>query len=465
MAAVFPKLNRVFAATALLPDGWASDVLLEVDEEGWIRRVEKGALPDGAERLAGPLLPGMPNLHGHAFQRAMAGLAERASIHDDSFWTWRDVMYGFVRRLGPEEAEAVAAQLYVEMLEAGYTAAAEFHYLHHAPDGSPYAERAEMALRHVAAAEQVGIGLTLLPVLYARSGFGGTAPAPTQARFINNLDHFFRIVERLHEEAAGRPNFAVGIAPHSLRAVTSEELREAVSTVRALNALAPIHIHVAEQTREVADCMVWSGARPVRWLLDNQPVDRHWCLIHATHMDASEIGDLATSGAVAGLCPTTEANLGDGVFPAVDFIGAGGRWGIGSDSHVSVDPWSELRLLEYGQRLLRRRRNLLRPPEGGSVGRYLYEGALEGGAEACGRPTAALAVGKRADLLVLDSRSPALWKKTDDQLLDAAIFAASGGVVRDVAVGGRWVVREARHPLREKVAADFRQALGKLMQG
>ena len=312
-----------------------------------------------------------------------------------------ETSYGFVGRLGPEEAEAIAAQLYVEMLEAGYTACAEFHYLHHAPDGSPYQDSSEMGQRHLKAASTAGIGLTLLPVLYAHSGFGGREPDPKQQRFINNLSLFRNIYESLHKVATHKNELQLGLAPHSLRAVTPELLQEAITGVRALDKDAPIHVHVAEQIGEVTDSLRWSGSRPVRWLLDNHALDERWCLIHATHMDRRELEDLAASGAIAGLCPTTEANLGDGLFPAVDYVRAGGRWGIGSDSHVTVDPWTELRLLEYGQRLLYRRRNLLRPSEGGSVGRFLYQGALSGGAEACGRPIGALAEGKRADLIVL----------------------------------------------------------------
>src|SRR5690625_340786 len=277
------------------------------------------------------------------------------------------------------------------------------------------------------------------------------------------MNSFFRIVESLRKDTSGDPDAALGIAPHSLRAVTPEQLREAVASLGALDPEAPIHIHVAEQLREVADCLLWSGRRPVRWLLENQQLDARWCLIHATHMDSGEVRDFAASGAIAGLCPTTEANLGDGIFPASDYMSAGGRWGIGSDSHVTLDPWAELRLLEYAQRLQYRRRNLLRSSAGGSVGRFLYEGALAGGAQACGRPIGSLAVGKRADLVVLDTSSPALWGKSGDQLLDAAIFAANDNPVRDVAVGGRWVVRDGRHPLREEVAREYRRVVERLI--
>lgn len=463
MSAVFPTITRLYAPSAMLAEGWANDVLVEIDEAGWIQRIEAGVAPGDAERAAGPLLPGLPNLHGHAFQRAMAGLAEHASAPEDSFWTWREVMYRFVDRLGPEEAQAIAAQLYVEMLEAGYTAAAEFHYLHHAPDGRPYADPAEMGRRVAAAAVEVGMGLTLLPVLYAQGGFGGQAPGDAQRRFINDIDNFQKIVEVLYEDGARDPNRATGIAPHSLRAVTEGQLREAVESLNRLDTGAPIHIHVAEQLQEVRDCLLWSGRRPVRWLLDRFEVDRRWCLVHATHIDAGECRDLAASGAVAGLCPTTEANLGDGLFPALDYQRSGGTWGIGSDSHISVSPWEELRLLEYGQRLAHQRRNLLRPAEGGSLGGSLYRQALAGGSQACGRPIGALTSGRRADFLVLDGAAPALWNREGDALLDAAVFGGFPLPVSDVAVGGRWVVRDGRHPQRDAVAEGYRAALSRLL--
>lgn len=461
----FPPVTRLFAESALLPEGWARNVLLEIDGGGAIVSAEAGGTDTGAERAAGPVIPGLPNLHSHAFQRAMAGLAERAAGPDDSFWTWREVMYGFVARLGPEEAEAIAAQLYLEMLEAGYTAVAEFHYLHHTPAGTPYADLAEMGRRHAAAARQVGIGITLLPVLYSQGGFGGENAGEGQKRFLNDPQRLLQIVQLLQEDVSGDPNAVVGMAPHSLRAITPEQLSEAVAGLNALDAEAPIHIHIAEQTREVKDCLRWSGTRPVRWLLNAQPVDQRWCLVHATHMDEAETRALAASGAIAGLCPTTEANLGDGFFHGVAYTAAGGAWGVGSDSHISVSPWEELRLLEYGQRLRHQRRNLLRPASGGSVGASLYQGALRGGAQACGRPLGALAAGKRADLLVLDPETPALWGREQDALLDAAIFAGNINPVRDVMVGGRWVVRDRCHPRRAEVAAACRKALNKLTAG
>ncbi|MFQ6018586.1 MAG: formimidoylglutamate deiminase, partial [Kiloniellaceae bacterium] len=384
--------TALFAAHALLPGGWARDVLFEISACGSLAAVTPDAAPGPAPRAKGPVLPGMPNLHSHAFQRAMAGLAERAGPGDDSFWTWREAMYGLVRALTPEQLEAIAAQLYVEMLKSGYTAVGEFHYLHHDPAGRPYADLAEMSRRVIAAAGAAGIGITLLPVLYGYGGFGGAPADEGQRRFLNDPERVLKLVEALLADHRDDPRAAVGIAPHSLRAVTPDTLAVALAGLDALDKQAPVHIHVAEQNKEVHDCIEWSGERPVEWLLGNVELGPRWCLIHATHMTEEETARLARSDAVAGLCPTTEANLGDGVFPAPAYLAAGGAFGIGSDSHVSVSPIEELRWLEYGQRLIHRRRNLL---AGGaaapSVGALLYRGALGGGARALGRPIGRLA--------------------------------------------------------------------------
>lgn len=455
--------SRLFADRALLPGGWARDVLFEITAEGELIAVTPNARPGDAARAGGTVLPGMPNLHSHAFQRAMAGLAERAGPEGDSFWTWREVMYGFVHRLRPEQVQAIATQLYVEMLKAGYTAVGEFHYLHHDTDGHPYADPAEMSRRVLAAAADSGIGITLLPVLYGYGGFGGQAAGEGQRRFLNAPDRLLAIIGAARAATAGDPQVAVGLAPHSLRAVTHETLTAAVTGLQSMDGDAPIHIHVAEQGKEVQDCIDWSGARPVEWLLQNAPVDDRWCLVHATHVTEEEMARLAASGAVAGLCPTTEANLGDGVFPATDYLAANGAFGIGSDSHISVSPVEELRWLEYGQRLIQRRRNLL---SGGaaapSVGALLYRGALTGGAQALARPIGRLAAGARADLLVLDDDSPALYGREGDMLLDAAIFAGNTNPVRHVMAGGSWVVRDGRHHREAPVFAAYKAAIDAL---
>lgn len=411
------------------------------------------------------VLPGMANLHSHAFQRAMAGLAERrASLRagadaNDSFWTWRERMYAFAGAIGPEELQAIAAQLYVEMLKAGYTQVCEFHYLHHQPGGAPYADPATMSLALVAAAAEAGIGLTLLPTLYMAGGFDGRPLAERQQRFGHTLEGFLQLVERLARERSQM--LETGIAIHSLRAVPPAALAELLAAGPAQRG--PIHIHVAEQLAEVRDCQALHGARPVAWLLDHAEVGPRWCLVHATHLSLDETAALAASGAVAGLCPTTEANLGDGLFPLEAFLAAGGAIGIGSDSHVSVSPVEELRWLEYGQRLATHRRNVAAEGPGGSVGERLWAAALAGGAQASGAALGVLAPGYRADCLVLDEGAPLLAGARPEDLIDRFIFAGNQPLVRDVMVGGRWRVRDFRHVDEERIAARYRETMRRLL--
>ncbi|GAA0567690.1 formimidoylglutamate deiminase [Caenispirillum bisanense] len=452
-------MRKLFFRRALLPQGWAEAVAVTVDDTGRITEVESNAQPSPeAETVAGIALPGLANLHSHAHQRAIAGLGERSGSGGDSFWSWREAMYRAVARLDPEDFEAVATQLYVEMLKAGYTAVAEFHYLHHAPDGRPYADPAEMAHRVAAAAQAAGMPLTLLPVHYAASGFGGLPPTEGQRRFIHDLDGFLRLTESLRAAYAGRDDVVVGIAPHSLRAVPGQELQ----ALAAATPDGPIHIHIAEQTREVDDCLSHTGRRPVGWLLENLPVDGRWCLIHATHVTAEEVAGMARAGCVVGLCPTTEANLGDGLFPAEDYFAAGGAFGIGSDSHISVSPVEELRWLEYGARLTHRRRTVLAGGPDRSTGRTLFETAAAGGARACGFATGALAVGRRADVVVLDDAHPLLAGRSGDAVLDSWIFAGNAALVRHVYIAGRAVVRDGRHPLEDQAARRFTPVLERL---
>lgn len=435
------------AKAALLPQGWADDVLISVDESGWITAVRPGQPSALAQILDGPVVPGMPNLHSHAFQYAMAGLAEHSEDPANSFWSWRKVMYGFLDTLGPEELERIATELYGAMLKAGYTQVAEFHYLHHCPDGTPYEDRAHLSHCMVRAAKAAGIGMTLLPVLYAHGGFGGQAPEYGQRRFINTPAQILDMIASLYSDYEADPQVQIGLALHSLRATTPEMITETVSAVRRINPQMPIHIHVAEQEKEVADCQAWGGQRPVEWLLEHNDVDAHWCLIHATHMTETETRDLALSGAVAGLCPTTEANLGDGLFNLTSYLEHGGRFGIGSDSHISVNMIEELRWLEYGQRLTRRQRLIARTAAEQHMGAFLYQSALSGGAQALGTKTGQIAVGCRADFIVLDAQNSSLKGKDHDLVLDAMIFASNSSPVRDVYVGGRAVVKnfEAAH--------------------
>lgn len=445
-------MSAFFAERALLPQGWARNVRFEVCSDGLFEKVLADAGGEGAERLQGPVLAGMPNLHSHAFQRAMAGLAEVAGNPNDSFWTWRELMYRLVSRLDPEQVEIIARQLYIEMLKAGYTSVAEFHYVHHDADGRRYADPAELSLRVSQAAHDAGIGLTLLPVLYSHSGFGGQAPNDGQRRFIHSTDSYLAMQERLRSEIARRPNQRLGLCFHSLRAVTPDQLDAVLAAEQGAR---PIHIHIAEQQKEVDDCLAWSGRRPLQWLYEHTAVDERWCLVHATHAEPDEVTAMAASGAVAGLCLTTEANLGDGIFPAVDFLARGGRLGIGSDSHVSVSVVEELRWLEYGQRLRDQRRNRLYRADQPQVGRTLFDAALAGGAQALGQPVGALEVGKRADWLVLDGNDPYLATAEGDALLNRWLFAGGDRQVRDVMVAGKWVVRDGRHAAEMETAKAF----------
>ncbi len=445
----------IHAARALTPEGWKSDVRLTIDGET-IAAIETGVAGQAGDERHAIALPAIANLHSHAFQRGMAGLAEFRGSATDTFWTWRETMYRFALAMSPDDVEAVAAQLYVEMLEAGFAAVAEFHYLHHAPDGSPYAARAEMASRIVAAARRAGIGLTLLPVFYAHATFGGAPPRPEQRRFVSDVESFARLLEEcraLMRDASG----AVGVAPHSLRAATPSEL----SAVVDMAGDAPIHIHAAEQVKEVEDCMTWSGARPVQWLLDHAALDSRWCLVHATHMDAEETRRLARAGAVAGLCPMTEANLGDGVFNAPDFVAHGGVYGIGSDSNVFIGVAAELRQLEYAQRLRDRARNVC-AAAGASTGRTLYDAAAAGGGRALARSSGRLATGASADIVTLRADHPSLAARGDDRVLDAWIFSGGNPLVDCVWSGGRKVVADGRHPHREEIAAKFAAAMLRL---
>ncbi len=427
-------------------------------ESGRFASVEPDSapLPD-AERVHGIALPGVGNLHSHTFQRGFAGLTERRGDDEDHFWSWREAMYAFVGALTPDDVQAIAAMAFVEMIESGFTAVAEFHYLHHAADGQPYADPGEISRRVVAAAAETGIGLTLLPVFYAHGGFGGLPPSPGQRRFVCDLELFARLHASAGEAVATLPIGGIGIAPHSLRAVTHAELEHLL----AIHAIGPVHLHIAEQEREVEECLAATGERPVDWLLGTIAVDPRWCLIHATHMTVEETLRLARTGAVAGLCPITESNLGDGIFPTVAFMEAGGRFGVGSDSNVAISLRDELRTLCYSQRLRDRKRNRLATATRSS-GRVLFDMAAAGGAQALNLPIGAIAPGLRADVVVLDAEHVALAGKRDDAILDSWIFAAVDSPVRAVMVNGLWTVVDGRHRARDRVAAAFRSAMRRL---
>jgi formimidoylglutamate deiminase len=452
-------MTALFARHALLPQGWRRDVLVEWDSRGDLVAVKAGETPRIGVARAEYVVPGMVNLHSHAFQRALGGLTEKAGDGPDSFWTWRELMYRFAGRITPEQVEAIAAQLYSECLRHGYTSVCEFHYIQRDAHGGVYARPAEMAERVAAAAQHAGIGVTLLPVLYSYAGFGEQALKPEQQRFRTDVAQVLRIAEALEPLRGGQ--LEVGAAPHSLRAAGAGQIRELAASLPAGR---PLHIHVAEQQAEVEQSLAYSGARPVRYLMEQADIDQRWCLVHATHLDAGEVSMLAESGAVAGLCPTTEANLGDGIFPLQPYIEAGGRFGIGSDSHVSQSPVEELRWLEYGQRLAQQRRNVAATAGQRDVGQYLWQAALAGGAQACARRVGALEAGRRADLLVLDSAHPNLEGLHEEDVLGRLVFCGNDNMVRDVLAGGHWVVQGGRHMAQDAIAGRYRQAVHQLRE-
>jgi formimidoylglutamate deiminase len=461
------RVNRYRIGHLWTPTGWLSPGYLEIDETGAIAVIaaERPAAWPAATvtSLPGYVVPGMANLHSHAHQRGLAGRGEGIGEAGDagSFWGWRSLMYRFVNRLSPDDLEAIATMAYLEMLEAGFTMVGEFHYLHHDRDGLPYADAAEMSDRIIAAATQTGIGLTLLPSLYTRGGIG-ESPSVAQRRFVHRLERFLSLVEQLLSREKTNTRLRIGVAPHSLRTVRTDELVELVDMARQWRPQIPIHIHAAEQTGEVETCLAGLGARPVQWLVDNAPVDESWTIIHATHTDAAERAALATHGVVVGLCPITEANLGDGLFPLVDFHRGGGRWGIGTDSNIAIGVADELRLLEYGQRLIQQRRDVLVTPDNlttAQPGRLLYDRAAAWGAESLGQPAGAIAVGKRADLVELDPNAVALVGHDTRTVFDGWLFGGGKDVVRTVFVAGQPVVQDGRHLLREEIQRRFRERL------
>lgn len=455
-------IRALLAPHALLPHGWEACVRIELAPDGNILGVRPGDDGSDCERLAGPVIAGMPDLHSHAFQRAMAGLVQRLEPAESTFWGWRQAMYRFLAELTPDDVRAIAAQLYVELLKGGYTSVAEFHYLHNAPDGRPYADPAEMCLALHEAASDAGIGLTLLPSLYMTGGFDGRALEGGQRRFHLDPDGLFRLLDRLEALFRDDPARKLGIAPHSLRAVPLPALREVVSEIRRRMPAAPVHIHIAEQEREVEECVAHTGRRPFALLAGTVPLDAGFCLIHVTHLDDAESAALAASPAVAGLCPTTEADLGDGVFRLPEHLAGGGRIGIGTDSQALTSAAGELRLMEYAQRLTTRRRLVAATPAEPSTGARLWRAALAGGAQASGRPVGRIAPGFRADLLVLDADHPSLIATPDDRLLDALVFAPGPSPIRDVMVDGAWRIREGAHALDVPVGEAYRKVLRRI---
>ena len=451
--------ETLWAKTALTAQGWADDVIVEIDTAGRIASVATGPAPANA-RQVGILLPAPTNLHSHAFQRAMAGLTEaRGPDPQDSFWTWRRLMYQFLDHLTPDDIGAITAFVQMEMLEAGYGAVCEFHYLHHQPGGAAYDDRAEMSARVASAAEDTGIGLTLLPVAYQFGGCDGRGLGPGQARFGNEPHQYAQLLE-----GAGRalaplgPDAILGVAPHSLRAVSREHLADLAQMLPA----GPFHMHLAEQVAEVDEIKAHYGVRPVAWLLDNHEVDARWCLIHLTQMEPAETEAVARTGAVAGLCPITEASLGDGIFDGLRHAAAGGRIGIGSDSNIRITLCEELRMLEYSQRLRDRGRAMFATPDR-STGRVLFDAAAAHGAQAAGRDAGRIEAGAWADLLELDATAIDMIGKTGDTILDAFIFAGSDQIVRQVWSAGRHVVADGRHRDHARITARYGKVLGAIM--
>jgi len=459
-----PRVAALWAPRAWLTDsagrtGWRERVLLRIGADGRWSEIAAGVErpPANAQVLSAPLLPGLVDAHSHAFQRAFAGLAERRESAADDFWSWRDRMYRIALRIGPTDLRAIAAQLYVELLRGGYTQVCEFHYLQHDPDGKPYAEPLELAWALADAAAEAGIGLTLLPVLYERAGFAQPTLRDDQRRFALGADGVWRAAGAIAAER--RPLLNAGLAIHSLRAAAPQSIAE---LRRLADGIAgPLHIHVAEQTAEVEDCLAATGARPIEWLAGQGLLDARWQLVHATHAAPAEIDAVARSGAGVIVCPTTEANLGDGLCDLPGWLAAGVPIGIGSDSHVTRDACEELRWLDYGQRLVLRRRNVAAAPQAAmpSTAGRLFAQVIDGGAAAAGEPAWGLRRGARADALLLDLRDAPLLGLPDERLIDARVFSSPGRPWGDVMVAGRWVIRDHRHAQAAAIERDFESAM------
>ncbi|NDV89645.1 formimidoylglutamate deiminase [Alteromonas sp. 345S023] len=450
---------RYYAEHALLATGWESNVAIDV-KNGAIFKIEVNTTPKSdTVCLHGPVLPTLANVHSHAFQRVMAGAAEVSLDPNDSFWSWRELMYKVVQKLTPDDVRIVATQLYIDMLKAGYTQVGEFHYLHHTPNGTPYQNKSEIAEQLLQAANDAGIGLTLLPVLYSYSGFGEKPPHEGQARFINNTESYLTLYQQCETFLKPHSLHTSGVCFHSLRAVNKNQIEDVLDVVGKNK---PIHIHIAEQQKEVEECVAWTGQRPVQWLCDEIGIDQRWCLVHATHLDEKEMSALASSKATVGLCPTTEANLGDGIFPATDYTLLDGKWGIGSDSHVSLSIVEELRTLEYAQRLRDQQRNRLYRAQQQHIGDNLFQQARLGGNQACDVKFG-LAVGSRADFMVLDNQNPFVAASDPKDLLNRWIFACNENIIRDVYVAGQPQIKQYRHHYEDASRKKFINVIRKVL--
>ncbi len=443
-------MQKLYFSEGLIGRDWAADICLHVGTGGLIEKLETGVNAPRGAQVFGPVMPGMPNLHSHAFQRAFAGLAEFKTPGQSDFWSWRSAMYHFAKHMTPAAVEVIARALYIEMLKAGYTAVGEFHYLHNSHNDQALA----MSKAVITAADETGIALTHLPVLYQSSDFGGKAANEGQKPFLNDDRAYARLLSILAPRLKGRHR--LGLCFHSLRAVPEGAFAPAIAAIDELDPQAPIHIHIAEQVAEVEACLKATGKRPVEWLLENVDVNDRWCLIHATHVNEAEWRGMAERGVVAGLCPTTEANLGDGIFPAAEYMAAGGRFGVGSDSHISIDAREELRLLEYGQRLTRRARTVLTGGDDGHTGEFLWRSAALGGAQALGQNVGEIAVGKRADLVVLNGAASQFAGASYGQIVDAFVLMGQPNPISEVMVAGDWVIRGGKHAQEDEAFAEYR---------
>ena len=456
------RLTSVRCANALTPSGWQKNCVVQFSDQGRIESVREDETSDVDLYLEGIVIAGIPNLHSHAHQKAITGLTEHRVPGQDDFWGWRELMYRANSRLNPEQLQIIANYLYIDMLLKGYTSVAEFHYLHHQPDGTPYSNRSEMSERLFDAASEAGIAITLLPTLYCRGGFENEPIKDAQNRFYHDPDGYLRLLSECHSLCAKDPDRSIGIAAHSLRAVSPQNLNATITHAKSILKDVPIHIHVAEQIKEVNDCMSVNSARPVSWLFDQCDVTHQWCLIHATHVDREEQALIARSGVTVGLCPATEANLGDGIFPASELIANNGFFGIGSDSQVSTSPAHELQLLEYGQRLSRQKRAVLVTDVTKSNGRSLLDAAVIGGNRAQGEFVCGIQPGSRGDLVELNSDHVEFSNRTLDQILDTWIFSGPFNPVKTVIVGAKQVVQNGLHPNREAATTAYRKMIQSL---
>jgi formimidoylglutamate deiminase len=468
-------MHKLYARTILVNSHWEHDLTLTIRSDGILTAIEKGK-DKKARSLKGPVIPGMLNVHSHAFQRGLAGFSEYKNDPHDTFWGWRKNMYRFIQKITPDDLHHIALWLYIEMLKSGYTSVGEFHYLHHQFNGVPYTDPAEMSHQVIEAAEMAGIALTHLPVFYHYSGLGEKKHLQEQSRFIHSIDSYIQLLQILEKQYSKKPLFRLGMAPHSLRAVSALQLKKLIAFKEQCSKKIPFHIHISEQNKEVDDVLSFYGARPVEWLFEHFNVDNDWCFIHATHLNAKEIQKLSQSQAIVGLCPLTEANLGDGIFPIQAFSNQGGAFAIGSDSHASVNVSEELRLLEYTQRLLQKKRTILVHPQKNpdpqissslsphSVAHYLYTHTVQSGAQALDQNAKNIAIGQRADWLVLDPNDSHLFSKKNDFILDASLFSCHQLPVKDVLIAGKWVIENKKHPLEEKAKINYKKTLKRLME-